>query len=69
MASAPGSAPAPIIVKIVETPHDPTGLSDVLIGSIGLTGAIVLLALVVGLLFGSVLFWLRSRAQSAGDRL
>jgi|GraSoiStandDraft_16_1057320.scaffolds.fasta_scaffold1135740_2 hypothetical protein len=63
------AAPAPIIVKIVETPHDPTGLSDVLIGSIGLTGAIVLLALVVGLLFGSVLFWLRSRAQTPADRL
>jgi len=63
------AAPAPIIVKIVETPHDPTGLSDVLIGSIGLTGAIVLLALVVGLLFGSVLFWLRSRAQTPAHRL
>jgi len=56
------AAPSPIMVKIVETPHDPTGLSDVLIGSIGLTAAIVLLALMVGLLFGSVLFWLRSRA-------
>jgi hypothetical protein len=62
MGRAPGTAPSPIIVKIIETPHDPTGLSDVLIGSIGLTGAILLLALLVGLLFGSVLFWLRSRA-------
>ena len=62
MGKGPGLAPAPIIVKIVETPHDPTGLAEVLIGSIGLTGAILLLALVVGLLFGSVLFWLRSRA-------
>ena len=52
----------PIIVKIVETPHDPTGLADVLIGSLGLTGAIVLLALVMGGLFGGVLFWYRSRA-------
>jgi hypothetical protein len=68
MGSAP-AAPSPIIVKIVETPHDPTGLSDVLIGSIGLTGAIVLLALVIGLAFGSVLFWLRSRTTSVGDRL
>jgi hypothetical protein len=61
MGRGPGSAPSPIIVRIIETPHDPTGLADVLIGSIGLTGAIVLLALLVGLLFGSVLFWLRSR--------
>jgi hypothetical protein len=65
MARTSGTAPSPIIVKLVETPHDPTGLSDVLIGSIGLTGAIVLLALLVGLVFGSVLFWLRSRASSA----
>jgi len=46
MDRARGPAPAPIIVKIVETPHDPTGLAEVLIGSIGLTGVILLLALV-----------------------
>jgi hypothetical protein len=51
----------PIIVKLLETPHDPTGLADVLIGSLGLTGAIVLLALVTGALFAGVLFWVRSR--------
>jgi hypothetical protein len=53
---------SPLIVKIVETPTDPTGLSDVLIGSIGLTGVIVLLAFLLGLVFGAVLFWLRSRS-------
>jgi len=52
---------SPIIVKIVETPHDPTGLSDVLVGALGLTGVIVLLALVAAVIFGSVLFWIRSR--------
>jgi hypothetical protein len=52
---------SPIIVKIIETPSDPTGLSEVLIGSLGLTGAILLLALLLGLLFGAVLFWVRSR--------
>jgi len=51
----------PIIVKLMETPHDPTGLADVLIGSLGLTGAIVLLAIVSGALFAGVLFWVRSR--------
>ncbi len=53
---------SPLIVKIVDTPTDPTGLSDVLIASIGLTGVIVLLALLLGLVFGAVLFWLRSRS-------
>jgi len=52
----------PIVVKLMETPHDPTGLADVLIGSLGLTGAIVLLALVTGAIFAGILFWYRSRS-------
>ena len=51
----------PIIVKIVEPPHDPTGLADVLIGSLGLTGVIVLAAVLMGALMAGVLFWMRSR--------
>ena len=62
MDDGPGQPASPVIVKIVETPSDPTGLADVLIGSLGLTGVIVLLALLLGLLFGAVLFWMRSRA-------
>lgn len=68
MLQAPPPTPSPtpvpgstVIVKLIEPPHDPTGLSDVLIGSIGLTGAIVLLALVVGLAFGGLLFVSRWR--------
>jgi len=52
----------PIIVKLLETPHDPTGLADVLVGSLGLTGAIVLLAVVTGTIFAGILFWYRSRS-------
>jgi ABC-type phosphate transport system permease subunit len=51
----------PIIVKIVEPPHDPTGLADVLLGSLGLTGVIVLAAVLMGVLMAGVLFWMRSR--------
>jgi hypothetical protein len=51
----------PIIVKIVETPHDPTGLADVLVGAIGLTGVITLGAVTLGLLVGALIFWFRSR--------
>jgi hypothetical protein len=50
----------PIIVKIVEP--KPTGWAEVLIGALGLTGAIILLAVLVGLGFAGVLFWLRSRS-------
>ena len=61
VAQAKPAPSAPVIVKIVETPHDPTGLADVLIGSLGLTGVIVLIAVVAGLVFASLLFWYRSR--------
>ncbi len=59
--AAAAQQPSPIIVKIVETPHDPTGLTEVLIGALGLTGVLVLLALAVGLAFGGFLFFARSR--------
>jgi hypothetical protein len=52
----------PIIVKIVEPPGDPTGLAAVLIGALGLTGAIVLIAVLLGLVMAGVLFWIRSRS-------
>jgi len=52
----------PIIVKIVEPPGDPTGLAAVLIGALGLTGVIVVIAVVLGLVMAGVLSWIRSRS-------
>jgi hypothetical protein len=52
---------APIIVKIVETPKDPTGLADVLLGALGITGVLTLLAVTLGILMAGVLFLARSR--------
>ena len=51
----------PVIVKIYETPHDPTGIGDVLIGALGLSGALALGAVLVGLVVGLTLFFVRSR--------
>jgi hypothetical protein len=52
----------PIVVKIIEPANKELGgLADVLLGSLGLTGVLVLGALVAALIFGSVLFWIRSR--------
>jgi hypothetical protein len=51
----------PIIVKIVETPHDPTGIAGAVIGAVGLTGVIVLFAALFGLAFAGALFWYRRR--------
>ena len=52
---------SPIIVKIIEPNKDPTGLADVLIGALGLTGVMVLCAVVAAAVFAAVLFWSRSR--------
>jgi hypothetical protein len=50
---------SPIIVKIVERPHDPTGLANVLLGAIGVAGVITLIAIVCGVLFAAALFLIR----------
>src|SRR5204863_8199038 len=52
----------PIIVKIVEPPGDPTGLAGVLIGSLGLSGFIFLVAIISGVLTAGLLYWIRSRS-------
>lgn len=56
----PGS---PIIVKIIppETKSELSGLADVLLGSLGLTGVIVVAAVLLGALMAVVMFWVRSR--------
>jgi hypothetical protein len=59
--------PEPFIVRIVETPHDPTGLADVLIGAFGLTGVLILLAIVAAAVMAAVLFWFRRRTVEASD--
>jgi len=56
---------APLIVKIISPEKDTTGLTqlrDVLVGSIGLTGAIVLMAIVLGAALAGVMFWVRRRS-------
>jgi hypothetical protein len=56
--------PPPIIVKIIEpeAKSDLEGLSDVLLGSLGLTGVITLGALLLGVAMACLMFWLRSRS-------
>ena len=51
---------APIIVRIAPK-SDPTGIAAVLLGALGLTGVLVLLALVAGAAVAAILFFVRSR--------
>jgi hypothetical protein len=55
--------PEPIIVDIVEPKSEVEGLSDVLIGALGLTGLLVLCAVLAAGVFAGVLFWMRSRSE------
>ena len=62
-ALAPSQPGKPIIVKIIppEQKSELSGLADVLLGSLGLTGVIVLAAVLMGALMAGVMFWVRSR--------
>jgi hypothetical protein len=51
----------PIIVKLVEPKTDPTGLAGVIIGAVGLAGALGLLAILLGVVIAGLLFVVRSR--------
>ena len=53
---------SPVIVKIIEPPGDPTGIADVLLGALGLTGVLVIVGVLAALAFAGLLFWFRSRA-------
>jgi hypothetical protein len=51
----------PIIVRVVEEPARETTVVDVLLGSIGLTGLLLLVAALAGLALGGFLVWLKKR--------
>jgi hypothetical protein len=58
-----GQPQKPIIVSIKDqNPQnkDLQGLSNVLLGSLGLTGVFVIGALLLGVVMAALLFWLRS---------
>lgn len=50
---------SPIIVRVVETPAETTTVADVLIGALGLTGALVLSAAVLGAILGGILIGIK----------
>lgn len=54
--------PDPVVVKIIEPEKSElSSLADVLLGSLGLTGILVLASILAACVFAGVLFWLRSR--------
>ncbi len=64
---------SPIIITIADPPSELQGLSDVLVGSIGLAGVLLLAAVVLAAVFAGGLFLWRARggegAAAPGDDL
>jgi hypothetical protein len=61
----PPQSPPPVIVKLIP-PKEPSQfqqLADVLFGALGITGVLVLGAVLLGLLVAGVMFWVRSRSE------
>jgi hypothetical protein len=56
-------AAPPIIIKIADPPSELATLGGVLVRTLGLTGLLVLIALLLACVFGAVMFWIRSRAE------
>lgn len=53
---------APVVIDITpQSKGDPTGLSDVLVGALGLSGVLILCAVVLAAIFAGVLLLWRSR--------
>jgi hypothetical protein len=49
----------PIVVTVVEEPVESTGISDILIGALGLTGVMLLAAILLGALLGGILIGIK----------
>lgn len=54
----------PIIIKIIDPPSEIEGLGEVLLGALGITGAIVVAALVCGIIAAGVLLVVRRFRES-----
>jgi hypothetical protein len=57
--SKPGDTEG-VIVRLIEPPD--TRIADTLINALGLSGALLLAAVLIGLMVGALVFWFRSRA-------
>jgi hypothetical protein len=59
--------PQPFIVKVIEEPKDELNFGDVIIGAFGVTGVLVLLALLLGAVMAFVLIrWHRRHPPELG---
>jgi len=55
----PAPPQSPVIVKIIEPP--PETLADIAMRALGVTGLLVLAAILLGVLLAGLMIWIRSR--------
>jgi hypothetical protein len=53
----------PVIVRVIEPTVETTSVADVLIGAIGLTGVLILVAVLLGAVLGAVLIGIKKLRQ------
>lgn len=61
----------PIMITVAEQPVDETTVAEVLLGAMGLTGVLILMALVLGLVLGGLIVGYkryRERGRTDGPR-
>jgi hypothetical protein len=56
-----------VVVTLDKPESELARLSDVLIGSLGLSGVLAIAALLIGIIAGGLVFWLRSRREATED--
>jgi hypothetical protein len=49
----------PIIVRVIDEPVKSTGVGDIILGALGITGVLLLAALLLGALLGGLLIWIK----------
>lgn len=49
----------PIVVRVIEEPVKSTGVGDIILGALGITGVLLLAALLLGALLGGLLIWIK----------
>jgi hypothetical protein len=69
MLQTPPSPDPPIIVKVIETPTE--SLGDIVLGAVGLSGLLTLIAVVLGLLLGVgfIAFRVRQKQRQSPEDL
>jgi hypothetical protein len=65
----PQQGPPPSIVTLVETPTEQTSFADVLMAAVGITGVLVLVAVVLGLVTAYGLIKWHQRHRPEDDHL